>query len=139
MGPEVKHGRPKRWGLQNPDTWIKFDGYRCIAVKGGREITLFSRNQKVLNKRFQGVTTALASLEGDSILYGELVALDSQGRPSFQMLQASPSQSLPIYFYVFDVLNQNVRANCEFAFFPAGATVAVKRRLLKYSAIAPST
>ena len=22
VGPEVKHGRPRRWGLQNPDTWI---------------------------------------------------------------------------------------------------------------------
>ena len=22
MGPEIKHGRPRRWGLQNPYTWI---------------------------------------------------------------------------------------------------------------------
>jgi ATP-dependent DNA ligase len=28
----------------------------------------------------------LASLEGDFVLDGELVALDSQGRPSFQLL-----------------------------------------------------
>ena len=86
---------------------IKFDGYRCIAVKRGREVTLFSRHKKVLNKRFPGVVEALASLEGDFVLDGELVALDSQGRPSFQILQNNLSQSLPIYFYAFDLLNRN--------------------------------
>jgi ATP-dependent DNA ligase len=30
---------------------IKFDGYRCITVKCGREVTLFSRHPKVLNRR----------------------------------------------------------------------------------------
>jgi bifunctional non-homologous end joining protein LigD len=49
---------------------IKFDGYRCIAVKRGREITLFSRNQKVLNKRFPKVVEVLATLEGDFVLDG---------------------------------------------------------------------
>jgi bifunctional non-homologous end joining protein LigD len=39
---------------------IKFDGYRCIAVKRGREVTLFSRHEKVLNRRFPGVVEALA-------------------------------------------------------------------------------
>src|SRR4029077_8277247 len=37
---------------------IKFDGYRCIAVKRGSEVTLFSRHKKVLNKRFPGVVQA---------------------------------------------------------------------------------
>jgi bifunctional non-homologous end joining protein LigD len=46
-------------------------------------------------------------LEATSFLDGELVALDSQGRPSFQLLQNSLSQSLPIYFYAFDLLNRN--------------------------------
>jgi bifunctional non-homologous end joining protein LigD len=92
----------EKWAFE-----IKLDGYRCIAVKRGREITLFSRHEKVLNKRFPGVATALASFEGDFILDGELVALDSQGRPSFQMLQDTPSQSLPIYFYAFDLLYRN--------------------------------
>ena len=86
---------------------IKFDGYRCIAVKCGKAVTLFSRNKKVLNKRFPGVVDALASLDGDFVLDGELVALDSQGRPSFQVLQNNLSRSLPVYFYCFDLLNRD--------------------------------
>ena len=43
---------------------IKFDGYRCIAVKRDREVTLFSRHEKVLNRRFPRVVEALASLGG---------------------------------------------------------------------------
>jgi hypothetical protein len=44
---------------------IKFDGYRCIAVKREREVTLFSRHEKVLSNRFPAIVEALASLEGD--------------------------------------------------------------------------
>ena len=86
---------------------IKFDGYRCIAVKRGREVTLFSRHKKVLNKRFPGVVEALASLKNDFVVDRELVALDAQGRPSFQVLQNNLSRSLSVYFYCFDLLNRN--------------------------------
>ena len=86
---------------------IKFDGYRCIAVKRGREVTLFSRNQKVLNKRFPKVVEALATLGSDFVLDGELVAFDPQGKPSFQLLQNNLSRALPVYFYAFDLLNRD--------------------------------
>ena len=86
---------------------IKFDGYRCIAVKRGKDVTLFSRHEKVLNGRFPGVVDALVLLDGDFVLDGELVALDPQGRPSFQLLQGNISQSLPIYFYAFDLVNRS--------------------------------
>jgi bifunctional non-homologous end joining protein LigD len=82
--------------LPTDEKWtfeIKFDGYRCIAVKHGREVTLFSRNEKVLNKRFPMVVEALASLRGNFVLDGELVALDPQGRPSFQLLQSNLSKT----------------------------------------------
>ena len=75
----------ERWTFE-----IKFDGYRCIATKHISEITLFSRHKNVLNKRFPGVVEALASLEVDFVLDGELVALDSQGRPSFQLPKQPP-------------------------------------------------
>jgi ATP-dependent DNA ligase len=92
----------ERWTFE-----IKFDGYRCIAVKRGNEVALFSRNQKVLNKRFPKVVEALASLGGDFVLDGELVALDPQGRPSFQLLQNNQPLALPVYFYSFDLLNRD--------------------------------
>ena len=88
----------------------------CIAVKHGREITLFSRHEKVLNKRFPRIVDALGSLEGDFVLDGELVALDPQGRPSFQVLQNNLSRSLPVYFYCFDPLTRD------------GETVPIERR-----------
>ena len=78
--------------LPTGENWtfeIKFDGYRCLAVKRGSEVTLFSRNEKVLNKRFPKIVDALASLEGKFVLDGELVAFDTQGRPSFQVLQST--------------------------------------------------
>jgi ATP-dependent DNA ligase len=49
-----------------------FDGYRCIAVKRAREVTLFSRHKKVINSRFTSVVQALTSL-GDFALDVELV------------------------------------------------------------------
>ena len=37
----------------------------------------------------------------------KLVALDSQGRPSFQLLQNIVSKSFPIHCYAFDLINRN--------------------------------
>jgi hypothetical protein len=86
---------------------IKLDGYRCIAVKQGKDIALFPRHKKVLNRRFPGVVDALASLKGDFDLDGEVVVLDLEGRPSFQLLHGAVSASLPTHFYAFDVLDKN--------------------------------
>jgi DNA ligase D-like protein (predicted ligase) len=76
-------------------------------VKRCSEVTLFSRNEKVLNKRFPKVVDALTSLSSDFVLDGELVAFDSQGKPSFQVLQNNQSLALPVYFYAFDILNRD--------------------------------
>ncbi|MEO5719909.1 MAG: non-homologous end-joining DNA ligase [Chthoniobacterales bacterium] len=84
---------------------IKFDGYRCIAVKDGDEARLFSRNEKELNARFPNVAEALAKLQGDFVLDGEIVALDDEGRPSFQLLQNSVGRPLAVYYYAFDLLH----------------------------------
>jgi bifunctional non-homologous end joining protein LigD len=63
--------------------------------------------RKCSTGRFPKVVEALASLAGDFVLDGELVAIDSQGRPSFQLLQNNLSRAPPVYFYVFDLLNRD--------------------------------
>jgi len=68
---------------------------------------LFSRNENVLNARFPNVVEALRDVPGDFVIDGEIVALDEQGRPSFQLLQNNASRPLPVYFYIFDLLNRN--------------------------------
>ncbi|HEX8311131.1 MAG TPA: non-homologous end-joining DNA ligase, partial [Chthoniobacteraceae bacterium] len=89
---------------------IKFDGYRCLAMKNGNEITLFSRNEKTFNDRFPDVVEALRTIKGDFVLDGEIVALDEHGKPSFQLLQNSRSRALQVYLYAFDLLNWNGEA-----------------------------
>ena len=68
---------------------VKFDGYRALALRRGPKTCLLSRNQKDLGKKFPEILNAIASLDvQDAIVDGEIVALDDQGRSSFQALQA---------------------------------------------------
>jgi bifunctional non-homologous end joining protein LigD len=85
---------------------LKLDGYRIVAVKHRSRVDIYSRRGTAFNDRFPQVAKALrtASLP-DCVLDGEIVALDEQGRPSFQELQNSRSTRLPIIYYVFDIVN----------------------------------
>lgn len=84
---------------------IKFDGFRCVVLKIGSKVTLYSRNQKSLNQRFPNLVPAFADLPGDFAMDGEVVALDEHGKPSFQLLQNNRSKALPALFYAFDLPN----------------------------------
>ena len=84
---------------------VKFDGFRVLAVKNGKEVELWSRNQKRLDERFPEVVRAVAKLSVKScILDGEVCALNEEGRSSFQLLQNSAETSHPVVYYVFDLL-----------------------------------
>jgi bifunctional non-homologous end joining protein LigD len=86
---------------------LKFDGIRLIATKDGKKVSLLSRNQNDLSRRFPEIVEAVKKLPTDEcVLDGEVVALDEQGRSSFQLLQAREMEGrrTPIYFYLFDLL-----------------------------------
>jgi bifunctional non-homologous end joining protein LigD len=83
---------------------LKLDGYRTQAICEVEGVRLLSRNGKDLTKRFPGVAAALAdALHIGTVVDGELVALDSNGSPSFNALQNARADS-PIVFYAFDIL-----------------------------------
>ena len=84
---------------------VKFDGFRVLAVKNGRDVELWSRNRKRLDERFPSVAQAVAKLPAKScVIDGEVCALNAEGRSSFQMLQNAADASTPVVYYVFDAL-----------------------------------
>ena len=87
---------------------VKFDGFRVLAIKNGKEVELWSRNEKPLNLRFPDVVKAVAKLPiKNCILDGEVCALDESGRSSFQLLQNQGETNHPVVYYAFDVLFEN--------------------------------
>jgi bifunctional non-homologous end joining protein LigD len=89
---------------------IKFDGFRALALRGGSETRLLSRNEKDFGGKFPEVMDAVSRLDvRDAIIDGEIVALDEKGRSSFQLLQAFElgQKRPPIFYYAFDLLRLN--------------------------------
>ena len=83
---------------------IKLDGYRLEAVHSGGKTTLYSRRQNVLNSKFPYIAKSLDGLPNATVIDGELVALSSDGRPNFNLLQHFRAAESHIMYYVFDVL-----------------------------------
>ena len=83
---------------------IKLDGFRLEAVKTDGKVTLYSRRGNVLNQKFPYIAAALGGIPEGTIIDGELVALDEEGRSVFNLLQNYRSAESQIHFYAFDLL-----------------------------------
>src|SRR5262245_50388993 len=87
-----------RWAYE-----LKLDGYRAIAFKSDGKVRLRSRNDNDFSIRYPSVVRGLTKLPNETVIDGELVAFDDDGRPSFNALQ-NHSARTPVLFYVFDVM-----------------------------------
>ncbi|MBA2612071.1 MAG: DNA ligase D [Bacteroidetes bacterium] len=87
---------------------IKWDGYRAIAEVNKTKVSLYSRNGNTFEGSYPIVVEALKKLKINAVLDGEVVVLNENGDPGFQLLQHYESESVyPIQYYVFDVLAIN--------------------------------
>jgi bifunctional non-homologous end joining protein LigD len=93
--------------LPDSERWlyeIKLDGYRALAIKTRGTVQLRSRNNNDFNARYPAIVKALGHLPDETVIDGELVALDEDGHPSFNALQNFGSSRAPILYYAFDLL-----------------------------------
>jgi len=84
---------------------IKFDGYRVqMRIEDGKAV-LKTRKGLDWTPKFATVATAAAELP-DSIIDGEVVALDENGAPDFAALQAALSEEKTqnLVFFAFDLM-----------------------------------
>lgn len=109
----------ERWSYE-----VKLDGYRCLAGKDGRSVKLWSRRANSLNRDFPEIAKALGALPDQTLLDGEVVAMDDQGRPAFNLLQKHRSQASAVRYYPFDLLVYRGRSLLDLA-------LAERRRLLE--------
>lgn len=91
--------------LPEGPTWqyeVKLDGYRAIGVRRKAGVELWSRNKRDFSHRFRNVARALEALPVDTVLDGEIVAVNGDGQASFSSLQNFGDGAAAILFYAFD-------------------------------------
>jgi bifunctional non-homologous end joining protein LigD len=95
----------------------KLDGVRAIAVVRDGVTTITSRRGLEVGAQYPALTDELARQPANDVaLDGEIVALDQEGRPSFELLQPrlnltrgsdirQADASIPVHYVVFDLLH----------------------------------
>lgn len=120
---------------------VKWDGWRALCFVEGKKVRLLSRNQKPMDRQFPELSVLGELLGGaTAIVDGEIVALDEQGRPSFQLLQGritvsakgvtQQTRSHPVVFFAFDLPYYDG--------YDLRATPLVERKRLLASILSPS-
>lgn len=88
---------------------VKYDGYRALLAVGGGKARAFTRTGLDWSDKFAPIVNAFATLDlPPCLIDGEVVVLDSNGRPSFGALQDALKQgNAPLSFFAFDLLEES--------------------------------
>jgi bifunctional non-homologous end joining protein LigD len=82
---------------------IKLDGYRMLAVRNAKT-ELYSRLKNSNTKKFPDIAEALTFLPEETVIDGELVALNPEGKPDFNLMQNYKSAAAHLVYFAFDIL-----------------------------------
>ncbi|MFW5733670.1 MAG: non-homologous end-joining DNA ligase [Oceanidesulfovibrio sp.] len=90
----------------------KLDGERCIVVKDGGSVTLYSRNGNVIDHAYPELVEAFGGQRGSFVVDGEIVAFEGdvtsfsklQSRMQVEDPQEARDSGVAVYFYAFDML-----------------------------------
>ncbi len=88
---------------------LKYDGYRALVAVAGGKAKVFTRSGLDWTERFPGVAAAAARLRTDgSMMDGEIVAFDEQGRTDFSSLQKSiKAGGRNLTYFAFDLVEHD--------------------------------
>ena len=87
--------------------WIfedKYDGFRMVAKIERGNVTLYSRNGKIVSHSYMEVAGALEGVKGDAVIDGELIALDENGVSHFQLMQNALRHEAKLQYCAFDLM-----------------------------------
>ncbi|MEX2238788.1 MAG: non-homologous end-joining DNA ligase [Dehalococcoidia bacterium] len=106
----------------NKEGWLhepKLDGIRVLVYVRGGTAQMFSRNLNELTRQYPLLASEIPKrAQGEVVLDGEIVALDENGRPSFQRLQQRMNLSraadiermekeIPVGIVLFDIVHRD--------------------------------
>jgi bifunctional non-homologous end joining protein LigD len=92
---------------------LKYDGYRLLVERDGSRVELRTRSHRDVTEAFPDLARLVRRLPAERFLLdGEVVVLDDQAHPRFQLLQRRSqsraprrvAQELPATYYAFDLL-----------------------------------
>jgi bifunctional non-homologous end joining protein LigD len=113
---EVPESDSAEWAYE-----VKWDGIRALGYARGGRWSMLSRRQEDVTARYpelEGIAEALA--DHDAVVDGEVVALDADGRPRFQLIQSrmgltsaaavqAKMKRQPVDYVIFDLLHLDGR------------------------------
>lgn len=94
----------------------KFDGERCLAIRSGGDVQLFSRNENQLNDKYPELVTAFGKqravrfgVDGEIVAFDGTVTSFSKLQPRMQVRRPSEEllRRVPVWIYVFDLVHLN--------------------------------